>query len=113
MVKALKDIRINPRIKIEKINNISFAVACRHCKDPLCVKSCISGALSINEGVISINEDKCVSCYTCVMICPYGAVMPTEEGVVQKCELCTKNLSGKPACVMGCPNNAIVFEERG
>ena len=51
-------------------------------------------------------------CYTCIMACPYGAVMPSENGAIQKCELCTKNAGGLPACVKGCPNKAIVFEER-
>ncbi len=113
MAKALKDIVINPRIQIEKVDNISFAVACRHCDNPLCVKSCIAGAITINDGVISIDRDKCVGCYTCIMICPYGAVMPSDTGVVQKCELCMQNSSGNPACVSGCPNGAIVFEDRG
>ena len=34
------------------------------------------------------------------------------HGVMQKCELCIENAGGKPACVQGCPNKAIVFEER-
>lgn len=113
MAKALKDIVINPRIKIEEAGNISFAVACRHCDNPLCVKACITGALTKKDGIISIDPNRCVGCYTCVMICPYGAVMPSENGVAQKCELCAKNANGVPSCVSGCPNNAIVFEERG
>ena len=36
-----------------------------------------------------------------------------EDGIMQKCELCLKNASGEPACVKGCPNRAIVYEERG
>ena len=112
MVKALKDIRINPRIKIEQKDGISFAVSCRHCEEPLCVKGCITGALSVKDGVITVDRDKCVSCYTCILCCPYGAIMPSDDGVIQKCELCTKNARGLPACVIGCPNKAIVYEER-
>ncbi len=113
MVKALKDVAIHPRIQIEENEGISFAVSCRHCDEPLCVKSCITGALSIQNGIIEVNKDKCVGCYTCIMVCPYGAVMPGADGsVIQKCELCTNNSSGEPACVKGCPNRAIVFEER-
>lgn len=114
MVKALKNVRIHPRIHIEGGNSgVHFAVSCRHCTNPLCVKSCITGALSIKDGVIEINQDKCVGCFTCILSCPYGAIMPDAEGsVMQKCELCTKNASGQPACVKGCPNQAIVFEER-
>lgn len=112
MARALKDIHIHPRIRIEHKDNISFAVSCRHCEEPLCVKGCITGALTVKDGVIMIDRDKCVSCYTCILCCPYGAVSSSEDGAVQKCELCVKNAGGTPQCVKGCPNGAIVFEER-
>lgn len=111
MVKALKDIVINPRIKIEQKGDICFAVSCRHCKEPLCVKSCITGALTKKDGVIRINKEKCVECHTCVLVCPYGAIMPSDEGVMQKCELCVQNSCGEPLCVKGCPNKAIEYIE--
>ena len=113
MVKALKGREIYPNIQIEEKGDVSFAVSCRHCSEPLCVKSCITGALSIKDGVVRIDRNKCVGCFTCVLVCPYGAVVPSEEGAVQKCELCGENAGGAPACVKGCPNRAIVFEERG
>lgn len=113
MVKALKGVTIHPRIQVEEHDGVCFAVSCRHCEEPLCVKGCITGALSVNSGMITIDRDKCVGCFTCVLSCPYGAIMPDETGhAVQKCELCTKNACGEPACVKGCPNRAIVFEER-
>ena len=113
MARALKGIKINPRINIEEKDGISFAVSCRHCREPFCVKACITGALTIADGVITINNAMCVSCYTCILICPYGAVSSSGDGAVQKCELCVRTAAGTPACVKGCPNNAIVFEERG
>jgi anaerobic carbon-monoxide dehydrogenase iron sulfur subunit len=112
MVKALKDVHINPRIRIEEEGNIHFAVSCRHCEEPLCVRGCIMGALSVEDGVIMIDQDKCVGCCTCILMCPYGAIMPSDTGVMQKCELCLRTAGGTPACVEGCPNRAIVFEER-
>ena len=112
MIKALKDRHIVPRIRIEERNNISFAVSCRHCTDPLCVKSCISGALSVVGGAVMIDSQKCVGCCSCIMSCPYGALSRSEAGVIQKCELCKKNEFGMPLCVQGCPNKAIVYEER-
>ena len=112
MVKALTNLQIHPRIQIEEANGISFAVSCRHCDEPLCVKGCITGALTKKDGVIVIDKDKCVGCYTCILSCPYGAISHSETGAIQKCELCTKNAGGVPQCVKGCPNGAIVFEER-
>lgn len=112
MARALMDVRINPNIKIEQKDNISFAVSCRHCEHPFCVKGCITGALSISDGVITIDRDKCVNCYTCILSCPYGAISPSADGAVQKCELCVKTGGGSPVCVTGCPNGAIVYEER-
>lgn len=113
MVKALKGVTINPRIRIEERGRVSFAVSCRHCEEPLCVKGCITGALSVKDGAVMVDSERCVGCYTCILLCPYGAIMPSTEGnVIQKCELCLKNSAGEPACVTGCPNRAIVYEER-
>ena len=113
MVKALKGKDIYPRIKVEGDDKITYAVSCRHCTDPICVRSCISGALTKSEdGMVSIDKNKCIGCLTCVLVCPYGAISQDETGAVQKCELCLKNSCGSPACVAGCPNNAIVYEER-
>lgn len=112
MVKALKDKQIQARITVEQRGAISFAVNYRHCTEPLCVKSCIGGAITSKDGVIVIDQSRCVLCYSCIMACPYGALTPAVEGVMQKCELCTTNSQGQPACIQGCPNKAIVFEER-
>ena len=112
MVKALKDKDIHPRIHVEEDGKITYAVSCRHCEDPICVKCCISGALTKTDGVIKIDKNKCVGCFTCVLVCPYGAVSPAEGHAATKCELCLSNACGSPACVQGCPNRAIIYEER-
>lgn len=109
---ALKGKKIFPRIHVEGDDKITFAVSCRHCTDPICVKSCIAGAISKKDGVVCIDRNKCVGCLTCVLVCPYGALAPGEDGAMQKCELCLANTCGAPACVAGCPNKAIVYEER-
>ena len=115
MAIALKDKTIYPKIHVEEAggnSSITYALSCRHCSDPICVKSCISGALSKNDGVVQIDQDKCIKCFTCMLVCPYGAISKGENQVVQKCELCLSNTCGSPACVSGCPNNALIYEER-
>ena len=76
------------------------------------LKSCIAGAISKRDGVVCIDKDKCVGCYTCVLVCPYGALRPSGDGPMEKCQLCLDSAAGEPACVRGCPNRAIVFEEK-
>lgn len=113
MVKAFKKDKITtPRIIVEEGQDINFAVQCRHCPEPVCVKGCIAGALSIIDGIISVDDSKCVGCYTCVLSCPYGCIVIDHEKVIKKCDLCTSSSNGIPACVQGCPNAAIVLEER-
>lgn len=109
----LKGKAIFPNIHIEEGEGIVYAVSCRHCADPLCVKGCIAGAISKVDGVVQIDRKKCVGCRTCVLMCPYGALTTGPEGTMQKCELCLQTKAGIPACAEGCPGGAIVYEERG
>lgn len=109
---ALKGKQIFPNIHVNGDDKINLAVSCRHCEDPLCVKACIAGALHMQDGRVLIDKHKCVGCYSCMMVCPYGSLSIGENGTATKCELCLENACGEPACVKGCPNRAIVYEER-
>jgi carbon-monoxide dehydrogenase iron sulfur subunit len=63
------------------------------------------------SGLVVHDKDKCIGCWTCIMVCPYGAISMdvSGSGVVAKCDLCqTLDI---PACVANCPNEALVFEE--
>lgn len=112
MVHAFAEGAPTPRIRVEEGSGVNFAVSCRHCTNPLCVKGCITGALSMKDGVVTIDETRCVGCFTCVLTCPYGAIVSHGEHIAKKCEHCYT--AGQiPACVQGCPNRAIVYEERG
>ena len=83
MATALKGNPIYPRIHIEGNDKVSYAVSCRHCTDPICVKSCIAGAISKSDGVVRVDRNKCVGCLTCVLVGPYGALAPDESGGMQ------------------------------
>jgi anaerobic dimethyl sulfoxide reductase subunit B len=95
-------------------NNIfsySISFACMHCQDPICLKSCPAAAITKSaDGVVVIDQDKCIGCRYCEWACPYGAVhFNTEKGVMTKCDFCSDYLKeGKnPACVDACVMRAI------
>ena len=89
----------------------SVAVNCRHCDDPACVKACITGAMHKDKktGIVSVNEDKCIGCMTCLAVCPIGCIKAGKTAV--KCDLCQGE--DMPACVKNCPNKALVYVEAG
>lgn len=114
MVKAhRKEVSSPSRVRVQEQGPVSFAVQCRHCNEPMCVYSCLSGAMSKDpiSGIVTHDRDRCIGCWTCVMVCPFGAIVPDvkEHKVVSKCDFCT-GLEA-PACVLNCPNRALVFQE--
>ena len=100
------------RVRLELNKPISFAIQCRHCEDAPCVTACLSGAMQKDQttGLVTHNKEKCMGCWTCVMVCPYGAIKMDQQGkVIAKCDMC-QDLE-EPACVANCPNQALVVKE--
>ena len=87
--------------------------SCFHCAAPPCVACCPTGASYQREdGIVLVDQDKCIGCKACVMSCPYGArTLNQELGVVQKCTFCVDNIEqGKePYCVSTCHQRARIF----
>lgn len=85
---------------------------CMHCDNPPCVRVCPTGASYKREdGIVSINQEKCIGCQYCIQACPYGARFLNEEtGVVDKCSFCLQRLEKglEPACVATCLGKARV-----
>lgn len=98
----LENPRAKPRIIIEENLPECFALQCRNCEEPMCMFACISGAIYRENGIIKHDEKKCVSCLSCLMACPYGAIR-VENGKVYKCDFCNLEFY----CVKFCPNNAL------
>lgn len=86
---------------------------CNQCDNPPCVTVCpVSATYMTKDGVILVDESRCIGCKYCIVACPYGArYLHPERKVVDKCTFCyhriTKGLS--PACVNACPVQARVF----
>lgn len=100
------------RVYVEERQPLSFAVQCRHCIDAPCVDACLTGAMHKDKsGIVLVDENKCIGCNTCIMVCPFGVIRRgADKKVVSKCDLCIGEET--PACVANCPNEALVYEER-
>lgn len=115
IIKAFKHERDRsvPGVIVEDRGVVSFAVQCRHCDEARCIEACISGAMhrDPNTQAVMCDENRCVGCWSCIMACPVGAVMRGKgKKVASKCDLCAGE--PEPACVAGCPNEALTLEER-
>lgn len=54
----------------------TFRFTCRRCEDAPCIAVCPADALEKDEeGVIMRHTNLCVSCKSCVTICPFGTMM--------------------------------------
>jgi anaerobic dimethyl sulfoxide reductase subunit B (iron-sulfur subunit) len=101
-------------------NNIfaySVSTACMHCQTPACAEVCPAGAMTKrDDGIVLIDQDKCIGCRYCEWACPYGAPQFREDlGVMSKCDFC-QDLQAQgqnPACVDSCPMRALNFGELG
>lgn len=116
IVKAFKNKKKPmPRVIVEEMKPVSFALQCRHCSDAPCTKACITGAMQrdAETGRVFNQEERCVGCWTCILVCPYGAIQrdTKDKKVASKCDLCF-GIKETPACVANCPNLALVYEER-
>ena len=106
-----------------------YPLNCQHCSKPGCIEVCPTGAsFKREDGIVSINQEECIGCGSCVTACPYDARTLIEEepeyvvdfplgdwdapkhvaGTVEKCTFCANRLDrGEvPACMELCPGRA-------
>jgi molybdopterin-containing oxidoreductase family iron-sulfur binding subunit len=100
---------------------------CMQCQEPPCLNVCPVGATyKAADGVVLVDQDRCIGCRMCMAACPYDArtfnwdepppvanatgepspefPVPQQKGTVGKCVLCVHDIRyGKlPACVDAC-----------
>ena len=77
---ALPEAYFYPSLNINGLKTIRelavFRFTCRKCEDAPCITVCPAAALEKDEdGVIQRYTNLCVSCKSCVTICPFGTMM--------------------------------------
>jgi molybdopterin-containing oxidoreductase family iron-sulfur binding subunit len=103
-----------------------------HCEEAPCVRVCpVTATFVDRDGLVLVDQDKCIGCRLCIAACPYEAryfnwtepkvkpLLPTkatpefpspqQRGTVGKCVLCVHNIKyGElPYCVDACTMDAL------
>lgn len=113
-----------------------FPRPCMQCDNPPCVRVCpVSATFKREDGIVVIDQNRCIGCRMCMAACPYsaryfnwsGPLNPEtssneadvdnesnivhRRGVVGKCHFCTHHLrmGHLPGCASGCKMGAVYF----
>lgn len=77
---SLPDAYFYPEINTNGLKTIrelaTFRFSCRRCEEAPCISVCPAEALEKEDnGIIERHTNLCVSCKSCVTICPFGTMM--------------------------------------
>ena len=96
----------HPNIKME-----FKPMLCGQCENPPCVPACPvdKATYQREDGIVMVNDRRCIGCRACIGACPYGARSLNEHSKkVVKCIFCVQQLTNDsiPYCVNTCPSDA-------
>jgi Fe-S-cluster-containing dehydrogenase component/formate-dependent nitrite reductase membrane component NrfD len=85
---------------------------CNHCANPPCVRICpVTAMYQRTDGIVEFDPSMCIGCKACMQACPYDAIyIDPDSNTAAKCHFCSHrtDLGLEPACVVVCPEHAII-----
>jgi tetrathionate reductase subunit B len=91
-------------------------ILCNHCNNPPCVRTCPTKATYKDKtnGIVMMNEKKCIGCKSCMLACPYDArYFNAEKHAIDKCDFCFEARISRGnklvACDEICPADVRIF----
>ena len=95
------------RLKIGVKNGTLHLTRCLHCKRPKCIEICEPRAITkSDDGVVTIDDERCTGCRECVDVCPFGAIQMRKSEAI-KCDLCGG--AAELSCVLACKCGALIY----
>lgn len=92
-----------------------LSMACNHCDNALCLKVCpVKAIWRRDDGIVLIDQDRCVGCRFCTQFCPYDAPQfHAGRKKMEKCTMCADRIDQgmEPACATVCPTGALRWGE--
>ena len=80
----------NREREVEQVRSFFVPKLCNQCDNPPCVQVCpVSATFKTVDGVILVDEERCIGCRYCIQACPYGAryLHPVRK-TADKCTFC-------------------------
>lgn len=97
----------------QEVTNVVLPRLCNHCDNPPCVPVCpVQATFQRKDGIVVVDNKKCVGCAYCVQACPYEArFINHETGTADKCTFCVHRLEAGllPGCVESCVGGARII----
>lgn len=93
-------------------NKLEFKpMLCGQCENPPCIPPCPVNMATYQreDGVVMVNDRRCIGCRACIGTCPYGArSLNQKTNKVVKCIFCIQQITNEalPYCVTTCPTDA-------
>lgn len=95
------------------VTNVLLPRLCNHCDNPPCVPVCpVQATFQREDGIVVIDNQRCVGCAYCVQACPYDArFINHDTQTADKCTFCVHRLEVGllPACVESCVGGARII----
>ncbi len=131
-------------LKVKEMNEAELTspywmpTMCYQCDNPPCTKVCpVDATFKRTDGVVAIDNERCIGCKFCMAACPYSARIfnfgkpeqvafdklhehdvtkchaseRSNVGTVSKCDFCPDSAAKGtlPSCVTSCPNGVFYF----